>query len=152
MPCSKPLPRPCLRASWEDAQMLNKPWPAAKLCIIFDRLDCLQDANQPQIKSSTKLMSNHILSVQLDIITWELIFRRRGKTDFSRWSNCTRGKWGWQRTCAQWPWSLPSSSPSSLPDVHPLNLPHTTSTLPFAGLTPRCRSASSGKWALGVQN
>lgn len=84
MPCSKPLPRPCLRASREDAQMLNKPWPAAKLCIIFDRLDCLQDANQPQIKSSTKLMSNHILSVQLDIITWELIFHRRGKTDFSR--------------------------------------------------------------------
>lgn len=49
--------------------MLNKPWPTAKLCIIFDRLDSLQDANQPQIKSSTKLMSNPALSVQLDTIT-----------------------------------------------------------------------------------
>lgn len=62
--------------------MLNQLCPAAQLCIIFDRLDGLQDANQPQIKSSTKLMSNHILSGQLDIITWELIFHRRGKAAF----------------------------------------------------------------------
>lgn len=70
------------RESWEDAKMLNQLCPAAQLCIIFDRLDGLQDANQPQIKSSTKLMSNHILSGQLDIITWELIFHRRGKAAF----------------------------------------------------------------------
>jgi len=77
--------------------MLNKPWPAAKLCIIFDCLDCLRDANQPQIKSSAKLMSNHILSVQLDIITRELIFQRRGTMAFFPLIKQHEGSKGWQR-------------------------------------------------------
>lgn len=58
-----------LRQSRADAQTLNNPGPAAELCIISDRLARLQDANQPQIKSSSKLMSNHILSVQLHSVT-----------------------------------------------------------------------------------
>lgn len=58
-----------LRQSRADAQTLNNPGPAAELCIISDRLARLQDANQPQIKSSSKLMSHHILSVQLHSVT-----------------------------------------------------------------------------------
>lgn len=76
--------------------MLNKPWPAAKLCIIFDCLDYLQDANQSQIKSSTKLMSNHILSVQLDIITRELIFQQRWTMAFLPLIKQHKGSKGWQ--------------------------------------------------------
>lgn len=75
-----PLPNPNPRAQQSgrapaaapepgQAQTCNNPGPAAELCIISDLLDGLQDANQPQIKSSSKLMSNHILSVQLHGIT-----------------------------------------------------------------------------------
>lgn len=76
-----------LRQSRDDAQMLNKPGPAAEFCIISDHLDRLQDANQHQIKSSSKLMSNHILSVQLHSITREPGSHRRGKAALCRGSN-----------------------------------------------------------------
>lgn len=73
LPSAQPPPQP--QTSWRAITTLKHPitpGPAAELCIISDRLDRLQDANQPQIKSSSKLMSNHILSVQLHSITREL--------------------------------------------------------------------------------
>lgn len=97
-----------LRQSRADARTLNNLGPAAELCIISDLLDTLQDANQPQIKSSSKLMSNHILSVQLHSVTRELPEREGGFVPQIRWE-------GSRRSCAPLPRALHSSSPSSWP-------------------------------------